>query len=224
MKILHVSDLHADTAWFDWVANTCGRFDLLVLSGDLLDMFSKVPLVDQARAVRDWIMKLDAPAVISSGNHDYWVSIVPDEYHRAQWIFDLKRRDSHKRILAVDGDVIEFRGLRIGVKGWLGQNPEEPLDILVTHAPPSGTPCASSANGRHDNGDQDLWDLEFKPRWILSGHIHDPARHECVWPHIDPETVVLNTGFDGHAEIPNHWVIDTEVLGDEKTWVFRGAC
>jgi Icc-related predicted phosphoesterase len=217
VRILHVSDLHSDGLWFDWLANTCGKFDLLVISGDLLDMFSKVALVDQAKAVRNWMLKLSTPIVVCSGNHDYWIST--DQFCQARWISDLKRTDRRKHILGVDGDVIEFGGLRIGVKGWLGQNPEEPIDVLVTHAPPSGTPCASSANGRHDNGDQDLWDLEFAPRWILCGHIHDPACNQCVWPLIDPTTVVLNTGFDGHAEIPNHWVIDTA----KNVHVFRGA-
>jgi predicted MPP superfamily phosphohydrolase len=52
MRILHVTDLHADSLWFDWVANHCGRYDLLAISGDLLDAFSKVPLVEQVHAVQ----------------------------------------------------------------------------------------------------------------------------------------------------------------------------
>lgn len=216
-RILHVSDLHADGHWFDWVANNCGRFDLLVISGDLQNAFSNSDMHAQARAVTQWLLALSTPTIVCSGNHDFWAAdkrVSVDVNAEAAWIKILKGRGN---ILAADDDVIEFGGLRIGVKGWLGQNPEEPLDILVTHAPPSATPCATSANGRHDNGDQDLWDLAFKPRWILSGHIHDPVRNECVWPHIDPETVVLNTGFDGHAEIPNHWMIDT----DKKVQVFN---
>jgi Icc-related predicted phosphoesterase len=206
MRILHVSDLHSDSLWYDWVSITCGKFDLLVVSGDFIEMFSKVPLPDQVRAVSDWIMNLGTPMVVCSGNHDY-------QFSKAGWISDLKGR-----ILGIDGDAIEFGGLRIGVKGWWGANPEVPLDILVAHAPPSGTPCAASPTGR-DNGDQDLWELEFKPRWILCGHVHDAVRNECVWPPIDATTLVLNPGFDGHAEIPNHWILDTTTGGH----VFRGA-
>lgn len=219
MRILHVSDLHADSLWFDWVANKGGRYDLLVISGDLQNAFSNTSMHDQARAISKWLVSLSTPTVVCSGNHDFWATdkrVSVDIHAEASWIKILMGKG---KIVGVDGGVIEFGDLRIGVKGWLGQNPEEPLDVLVTHAPPSGTQCASSANGRHDNGDQDLWDLEYRPRWILCGHIHDPVRHECSWPHIDPTTVVLNTGFDGHAEVPNHWVIDTA----KNVHVFRGA-
>jgi Icc-related predicted phosphoesterase len=217
MRILHVTDLHADSLWFDWVANHCGRYDLLAISGDLLDAFSKVPLVEQVHAVKAWFNTLSAPVVVCSGNHDYWVSMLPDRNTQGLWISDLKRRDRHKRIVAVDGDVAEFGGLRIAVKGWLGENPEGQFDLLVTHAPPSGTPCAAS--GIHDNGDPNLWDLECTPRWILCGHVHQPRRFECMWPPLDPTTAVLNPGFDGHAEIPNHWVLDTTT----NTRIFRGS-
>ncbi|OYV00472.1 MAG: hypothetical protein CFE26_23950, partial [Verrucomicrobiales bacterium VVV1] len=101
MRILHVSDLHADGLWFDWVASYCARYDLLAISGDLLDMFSKVALADQALAVSAWILKLSAPVVVCSGNHDYWVSPKLDRLSEARWLLDLKRTDRHKRILAV---------------------------------------------------------------------------------------------------------------------------
>jgi hypothetical protein len=59
-------------------------------------------------------MNLGTPVVVCSGIHDY-------QFSKARWLSDLKGR-----ILGVDGDVIEFGGLRIGVKGWWGANPEVP--------------------------------------------------------------------------------------------------
>ena len=58
MRILHLADLHLEPKWFDWVANRAAEYDLVVLAGDLLNMFSNVALSDQARACGNWLLAL----------------------------------------------------------------------------------------------------------------------------------------------------------------------
>ena len=147
MRILHLADLHIDSEWFDWVADRATEYDLVVLAGDLLDMFSNVPLHDQARACSDWLLSLPVPTVVCSGNHDYRVSdprVALDAQAEGRWLRSLCGRG---RIIGADGEVIAHAGLRIAINGWL-QLPAnaEGADVVVTHAPPVGCKCAADAN------------------------------------------------------------------------------
>lgn len=211
MKILHVADLHLDHDWFDWVANHCTDYDLMVIAGDLQNAFSNSGMHDQARAVTKWLLGLSTPTVVCSGNHDYWArdTRFKDEYAEADWIKLLKGQGS---IIGVDGDLVNFKGLRLLVNGWL-QVPDEnvgPVDIVVTHAPPSGCACAGDSSG-HDNGDPEVWGAleEHPPALLLCGHIHAPRKFFCAWPPLDQTSVVLVPGCDEQSEIPAHWVVDT---------------
>ena len=214
MKTLHVADLHLRHEWFDWVASQAPLFDLLFIAGDLQNAFSNTPMHDQARAVSKWMADLrPTPIVVCSGNHDFWTapgSSDPDA--EGGWIRQLKWNELKAQIIAVDRDVIDFHGLRIAVNGWL-QVPafDGLIDILVTHAPPTGCACASSAEGG-DVGDPYLWDAVkfFPPRLMLCGHVHQPRRTWCHWPPTGPTTLVLVPGCDEAAAEPAHWIIDTD--------------
>lgn len=212
MKILHVADLHINHVWFDWVANQ-RDFDLLVVAGDLQDGFSDIPMEEQARAIQDWLLAIRLPVAVCSGNHDFWST--PDDgsgdpMAEAGWLKSLKGKGN---IVAVDGDVLDFAGNTILVNGW-GQVPtaEMPLDIVVTHAPPAGSPCAQSVYSYMDCGDPVLVSsLEpFLPRVMLCGHVHRPKLNSCEWPVIGRLTTVLVPGQDETSEVPNHWIIDME--------------
>ena len=115
-------------------------------------------------------------------------------------------------IIGVDGDIVEYRGLRICCNGWL-QVPDldSPIDLLVTHAPPAGCQSASGAESI-DVGDPELWPAvqEFPPTLVLSGHVHRPRSLACAWPPIEPTSLILVPGFAEDGEVPNHWVIDTD--------------
>lgn len=75
MKILHVSDLHANWAWFDWVGAQTGH-DLLIVAGDLQNTCAEVEdlekeLENQLQNIINWAEILPKiPTVICSGNHD----------------------------------------------------------------------------------------------------------------------------------------------------------
>jgi Icc-related predicted phosphoesterase len=214
MKILQVADLHNEHQWLDWVASCCVEYDLLVIAGDLQNAFSNVPMREQARLLTSWLRSLPVPTVACSGNHDYWVSdprVSHDTAAEGRW---LRLAKANSMVMSVDGDVVEHGGLKIAVNGWLKvPDLKDAVDVLVTHAPPMGCACASG-EGR-DNGDPELFPaVQYNPpTLILAGHIHTPQKYACTWPPIDPTTLILVPGCDEEAEIPNHWVIDT----DERT-------
>ena len=210
MKILHTADLHL--RWFDWVAEQAPRYDLVIIAGDLLDGFSDVPVHTQAWQCSKWLLSLRTPTVVCSGNHDFWPksrtgAVAPDA--EGAWVRRLRGKGN---IVAVDGDTIEFGGLRIAVNGWL-QVPRLSSghhDIVVSHAPPKGCACASGADG-NDNGDPQIWDVLRwdTPSLLLAGHIHDPRKCWCRWPRISPKTLVLVPGYEPRETTPAHWAIDT---------------
>lgn len=219
MKILHLADLHLNSGWLDWVAAEAQRFDLIVLAGDLLNAFSDRSMVDQVNTVSKRLIQLDCPTVICSGNHDYWMKSprVKGEDRDAEgaWI---KRLKGQGKIIGVDGDVINFQPkysddapMKILLNGWL-QTPDlgEDVDIIVTHAPPSGCHCSVGAEG-YDVGDPDLWPaLQYhSPKLILSGHIHQPYRYVCSWPPVQPQSLILVAGTRDQDKSPSHWIIDT---------------
>lgn len=209
-RILHVADLHHRLDWFNWVTSRCKDVDLVLAAGDFQDAFSDIPMHAQAKTINAWLASLGTLTCIASGNHDVWPSRGSrDVYADGGWLKLLRGRGN---ILGVPGDTVAFNGLRILCNGWL-QVPDlsEPLDILVTHAPPTGCACAGGAESR-DNGDPELWPavVDYPPRIICAGHIHEPNRYSCRWPAIDPTTLVLVPGCDETADVPAHWVIDTD--------------
>ena len=210
MKILHLADLHLQHEWFDWVSSQSRDYELLVIAGDLQNAFSGTGMHDQARAVSKWLLSLTTPTVVCSGNHDYWVSdprVFFDVAAEARWIRDLRGKGS---IVGVDGDAVEFRGLRIFVNGWLQEPDAGPFDIVVTHAPPEACACAG-ADGR-DHGDSCLLNAlqSQPPTLLLCGHVHAPAKLSCKWPPLYPTCTVLVPGCDEQSEVPAHWIINTD--------------
>jgi len=210
MKILHVADLHLEHDWFDWVASHASDHDLLVIAGDLLDLRSRIPLPCQADAVAQWLLSLRTPTCVCTGNHDIWVRIPRAEgdlHSDGEWLNALRGKGS---VIGVDGDMVEFGGLKIYVNGWL-RKPDvvRPVDILLSHAPPSGSAVASGDGW--DVGDPEIWNAVrgHPPALFLGGHIHSGSRRADTWPAIKPTTLVLVPGVEEQSEIPAHWVLDT---------------
>ncbi len=53
MKLLHVTDFHSNRRWFKWVADHAEEYDLIVYSGDFLDIFGAESLGSQVRWICD---------------------------------------------------------------------------------------------------------------------------------------------------------------------------
>ena len=173
----------------------------------------------QAKQLREWLVSLRSHTCVVDGNHDFFTARGSvDVYADGGWLKTLRGRGN---VVAVPGDVFEFGGLRIACNGWL-QVPDlnRPVDVLITHAPPSGCQCAAGAEGI-DVGDPDLWPAvqEYPPTLVVTGHIHRPRKLACTWPPIDPTSLILVTGCDEQSPTPAHWVIDT----DSKVAIHSGG-
>jgi hypothetical protein len=72
VRILLTADLHFKENWYRWLIERQADFGLICIAGDLLDMFSPVPLLDQIEIVtlRLRAMAEKTTVAVSSGNHD----------------------------------------------------------------------------------------------------------------------------------------------------------
>ena len=70
MRILHLSDLHLNSAWLDWARLQAPEFNLVCVSGDLLDMFSREGPLQGMVKVKRWVQTFPGKLALCSGNHD----------------------------------------------------------------------------------------------------------------------------------------------------------
>jgi DNA repair exonuclease SbcCD nuclease subunit len=72
MRLLLTADLHCRLPWFKWLEAQALRYEAVIISGDLLDVFHKEPLKQQVKRTTSWLRSLAAKTnvVLCSGNHD----------------------------------------------------------------------------------------------------------------------------------------------------------
>lgn len=70
LKILILSDLHYNKAWYDWVKRVAPAYHLVAIAGDLLDGRSEEGLMDQMLWIREWASEFPSRLAVCSGNHD----------------------------------------------------------------------------------------------------------------------------------------------------------
>ena len=210
MKILHVADFHFRLDWFAWLTSQAGNYDAIALAGDLLNQFDKTPAqVERLSALlAAFPSSPKRPLLVCSGNHD----VLPDlrtgtQTRSGAWLRELSRPG-----LIVD-EQIWTGPLAIGVVPWCGRTAvpwtwPNSAEIVVVHAPPSGTALAVAPNSLRDDGDPEVSDaiLEHMPRLVLSGHVHEPQQ----WHQHIGDSLCLNPGCDLTARIPQHIIIDTK--------------
>lgn len=187
MKIAAISDLHGDLP-------ATPECDLLLIGGDVC------PMSDHAqRRQREWLLGTFAgwlkiqPAeriVWIAGNHDF---AVQDES------FAEVARELPAKSTYIEDQLIEIDGLRVWGTPWVTHLPRwafnadeehlrtvtyagiEPCEVLMTHAPPRGTPDTHSldftcpAFGSKHVGSPAMRDRieELNPRVVICGHIHE---------------------------------------------------
>jgi predicted MPP superfamily phosphohydrolase len=100
MKLLFATDLHYSLKQFDWLVANAGRYDLVVLGGDLLDLSSAVDIEVQIVVIEKYLHRIraHAPMLVCSGNHDGNRCSATDE-SVAEWLLRSRRDD-----LFVDGE------------------------------------------------------------------------------------------------------------------------
>lgn len=202
MTILHVTDFHYNTRWFDWLLDQAPPHDLLVMSGDLLDLTATTPHRRQIAWVSSWLNDYPHPLCVCSGNHDLEWDGQSERWAPAYWLRDLVNPSAWS-----DGQRVVMDGLSILSLGCTTRPKGGKADVWVTHAAPAGTRVAARVVGT-DGGDPELIDVARRdaPRLVLSGHVHDPVE----WRHATPPTLFLNPGRCDDAEFPNHILVNTE--------------
>lgn len=213
----------------DWVAAQSRHYEVTVIAGDLLNMFSP-DMGEQIPAVRAWLRTFPGPLVVCSGNHDYFPAGPHTRASGAgRWLRTLMRKPSpieaveepFAEVVAregvwADGARFSLGGLRWEVSGWSAARAATTgaeVDMLVVHAPPAGT--AVSMEDQRDLGDDEvrLAVLRHGPRLVLSGHVH--ARND--WYSRLGDSICLNPGYAMSPNCaPAHIVIDT--IACTATW------
>ena len=200
MKILHVSDLHSTATWFDWLIAVSPKYDLICLTGDILnlgDLSAEIDLEIDTALTR--LAQIKTPLALCSGNHDLHYLSGQD---RAQWMKSLRRKN-----VWIDGDMFWFCDYRFRCIGWC-----EPVsrgigeDFWLMHAPPYGAKTSMVAGGI-SHGDEEARDLCLAgdgPRCTLGGHVHQALG---FWGVLH-DTMSLNPGRGNHPVCPNHIVLD----------------
>jgi Icc-related predicted phosphoesterase len=92
MKLLLTADLHFRTDWFRWLIEQAQTYDLVRITGELLDMFEVKSTREQALEVTGLIRELAdiVPVAVCSGNHDNAGGLVShDRSSLYEWFIDL---------------------------------------------------------------------------------------------------------------------------------------
>ena len=210
MKLLHVTDLHLNKNWYDWVAAHALDYDATCISGDLLNLFGFDDVGNgaksQIRWVRHWVANFPSKLFLCSGNHDYFLTEETDPFAEAEWFQAMRRKD-----VAVDNDTVDFKGWKFFCKPWVGgMPPQDERLILLAHAPPEGLKVSDEGFG--GGGDFEVSEIvaTLAPgSLVLSGHQHTPL----AWHDVTIRGVhCFNPGYADPRKFhePNRIVIDTE--------------
>jgi Icc-related predicted phosphoesterase len=186
VRILHLADLHGRLLWFEWAVKAAPNFDLVALSGDLLDREEDAP------AVAAVLQQVATPLAVCSGNHEGEIGTA--------WIAPRPK-------LWRDGESFPLGGWRFRCIPW-----GEPLpaaagrEIWIVHAPPRGTRPSCTRFGI-DHGDLEFAQLCRRgqgPALALCGHVHEPAQ----WSGSSGPTQVVNPGCMPDSPVPVHNLVD----------------
>lgn len=202
MTILHVTDFHFNKRWFDWLPDNAPLHDLLVMSGDMLNLSDAALHQKQIEWVSDWIRRYPGPMCVCSGNHDLEWNAEAELWTPAYWLRQLARPN-----VWIDGQRVALDGLSLLNISCTTRPKGGKADIWVVHAPPTKTLVGTRTSGR-DAGDPDLVNpvRRYAPRVVLSGHVHDPLH----WCEQQGSTLYLNPGRTPDAPFPNHILLQTE--------------
>lgn len=201
MRILHCTDFHARREWYQWLAQQSTRYDLICLTGDLLDISPDRSMLGQVEMVAGYLWRIRTPLAVCSGNHNSLPGEDPRLQH-AQWMQALRRQK-----VWVDGDQFAMGGYRFRCIPWSGQTSKaSPDEIWLIHSPPDQS-ATGIACGGVSFGDATFCDqcrAQLGPRLALSGHVHNP---QSWWARIG-NTWSLNPGCAEGVAAPRHIVID----------------
>lgn len=198
LKILLLSDLHFNKAWYDWVESVAPSYQMVALSGDLLDGRSEEGLMTQMLWLREWIGKAPSQLAISSGNHD-----------------------ANEPNLSLEPSVLEGlppEGREVARQSLMADRWMDILDTPKVHTD-NRSQVVSTSQGKlvvstipHD----DLEGTEHEELWTLGYRLR--AAHRCPWIvlHHDPPH---GTVVGGHGGSP---VLRRQILVHQPDYVLSG--
>ena len=201
MRILLTSDLHLVRPWFDWAAEQAPCYDLVCVSGDLLDAFLPGGLLKQEMAVHRWASGFRSPLAISSGNHDANAPeiipaarglphLAPDDRHlaeslilRERWMDALSRpgvvTDNRSEVLETASGRIVITTIPYDYTGFAHRKDLWRSGASLrqqTGAPwlvlHHEPPADTDVGGSHGHTGLPSMVARYHPDYVLSGHIH----------------------------------------------------
>ncbi|WP_172202055.1 metallophosphoesterase [Campylobacter sp. RM16188] len=190
MKILHTTDLHFNEEWFSYIKHIEKEYDVICITGDLLDAFHPKGLDFQIDITTKFLKSLTKPTFVCSGNHD--VRPIWDKI----WLNEIEGIYS-------DSSIEEIDKVKFGCAAYYNPNYEKfkECDILLSHLPPSRTPTSIELGGS-DYGSRKLYYVIGKgtisPKFVLSGHIHNPIKTEYRLK----DAIIYNPGCDKDSKKP----------------------
>lgn len=206
MKCLLVSDLHYALKQFDWTADVAPAFDLVVISGDHLDISGHVDGRAQIVVILKYLQRLKAETqlVVCSGNHDLDARNGAGE-KVARWMERVRRLG-----IPTDGDSLAIGDTLFTICPWwdgpstreavgeqLARDAAKPKGtwVWVYHAPPDGSPTSWARSRSFGDADLTGWIDAYKPDIVLAGHIHQaPFEEGGSWADRFGDTWVFNAG------------------------------
>jgi Icc-related predicted phosphoesterase len=219
MKCLLTADLHYSLKQYDWVVRAAPDFDLVVLAGDHLDMFSAVDGRAQILVVSKYLERLSAltQLMISSGNHD-----LDGEYggeRSSRWILKLRAGIPTDGSALLVGDTLfticpwwdgPLAKSRVAEQLARDAAKERARWIWIYHAPPEGALIAREFSGSLGDAELTQWVGRYQPDLVFCGHAHNaPFWQHGSWIDKIGATWVMNAGRQ-IGDIPAHIVIDTD--------------
>jgi Icc-related predicted phosphoesterase len=226
MKLLITADLHFRLQWFRWLIEQAPDFDLVCISGDLLDMFKSETRLEQAREVQTLVKELAdvVPVALSSDNHDNAGRLVlHDRASVYEWFIEL---GNHRNIIT-DGSTRKLENLIVTTIPYhcSGQEKSIWLDRGSTIRRQTGMPWVilhhvPAKNGLGVSGEEseaaELLET-YRPDYFVSGHDHGfPYTTGQSWNQRLSESRLLVPGQLLSALIPNYIKVNTK--SGEVSW------
>ena len=207
MRILHVSDIHGNQRWLDWLIAGAPTHDLLVVAGDMQDHWNE----EQVPALKDWIKRVPGQTAFCSGNHDSdelrkllrgRPNIFPDRFNGMLQGIWVTVAPFHWEV-----DTVINVGIAQMLRTAQAAKPWNVPWVLVHHVPPPG-PLADVGIQKSDTG-MTKWLERFPIDFAFCGHgHHEPARSARCCEKVG-SCWVFNPGQSQDAPIPNYVLLDT---------------
>lgn len=224
MKILHFSDLHANNEQCKSLLEICAaeKPDLLALSGDITywqDSEKDSALLEKAK---EWVETVNIliPVAFCSGNHEAWTQ----GFSAANWNVFCKdgesktfKKGQEKCIITSfpwhDNELVPTQALK-AERDQKRISPDA-TRIWLHHEPAWPSGCGWNGYGYQGNRSIQLLVREYKPHFLLSGHIHcAPYTGGKAIERLN-DTICLNPGSSStrndqyYTKAPKYCKIDT---------------